>query len=152
VAVLHTDVSLLPRQRKAWAAWNYERSIDAGREHTAVCLHYLIDRLQPLPFSEPVVVTLNPARIPRPDRVIAEFEYAHPVFDQAAIEAQRVLPELQGRQHTWFCGAWAGYGFHEDGLKSGLAAAEALQRSLSMSSSMPPALAPAMTSTMAEAA
>ncbi len=136
VAVLHTDVSLLPRQRKAWAAWNYERSIDAGREHAAVCLHYLIDRLQPLPFTEPVVVTLNPARIPRPDRVIAEFEYAHPVFDQAAIEAQRALPELQGRQHTWFCGAWAGYGFHEDGLKSGLAVAEALQRSLSITPAM----------------
>lgn len=152
VAVLHTDVSLLPRQRKAWAAWNYERSIDAGREHTAVCLHYLIDRLQPLPFSEPVVVTLNPARIPRPDRVIAEFEYAHPVFDQAAIEAQRALPELQGRQHTWFCGAWAGYGFHEDGLKSGLAVAEALQRSLSLSSAMAPQTVLPLPPAMAEAA
>jgi predicted NAD/FAD-binding protein len=123
-AVLHTDAGLLPSRKRAWAAWNYENS--NGTEASGVCLHYLLDRLQPLPFAQPVVVSLNPVREPRPDSVLASFDYAHPVFDLAAVVAQRRLPALQGEQHTWFCGAWAGYGFHEDGLKSGLAAANAV--------------------------
>ncbi len=126
VAVLHTDATLLPRRPKAWAAWNYEHAGDASHESSAVCLHYLINRLQPLPFAQPVVVSLNPVRAPRPDRVLGTYEYAHPVFDLAAIAAQRRVPSLQGQRHTWFCGAWTGYGFHEDGLKSGLAVAETL--------------------------
>jgi predicted NAD/FAD-binding protein len=73
-----------------------------------------------------VVVSLNPVREPRADRVLGRYEYAHPVFDLAAIAAQRRVPSLQGQRHTWFCGAWTGYGFHEDGLKSGLAVAETL--------------------------
>jgi hypothetical protein len=77
-AVLHTDTTLLPRRRSAWAAWNCERAVGAGREDASVCLHYLIDRLQPLPFSTPVVVSLNPARMPRADTVHGEYDYAHP--------------------------------------------------------------------------
>ena len=73
-----------------------------------------------------MVVSLNPLREPAPETVAAEFDYDHPVFDQAAIEAQARLPALQGRRHLWFAGAWAGYGFHEDGLKAGLAAAKGL--------------------------
>ena len=129
-AVLHTDTAVLPRRRLAWAAWNYERAADAGRERSAVCLHYLIDRLQPLPWKTPVVVSLNPNDAPGrridPARVQAEFNYSHPVFDAVAIEAQRRLPQVQGRAHLWFCGAWTRYGFHEDGLMSGLAVAAAL--------------------------
>lgn len=125
-AVLHTDTRLLPRRRAAWAAWNYERASDVGQEDRHVCLHYLINRLQPLPWSQPVVVSLNPLREPDPAQVLAEIDYEHPVFDQAAIDAQGHLPGLQGRRHLWFAGAWAGYGFHEDGLKSGLAAAQGL--------------------------
>jgi len=124
-AVLHTDAGLLPAQRRAWAAWNYERAPDASRESARVCLHYLINRLQPLPFSAPVIVSLNPVREPRPALVHGEYDYAHPVFDLAAIAAQQRVPRLQGRQHTWFCGAWTRYGFHEDGLMSGLAVVEA---------------------------
>ncbi|HET7793306.1 MAG TPA: FAD-dependent oxidoreductase [Rhizobacter sp.] len=127
-AVLHTDTSLLPTRRGAWAAWNYERATDAPREQAAVCLHYLINRLQPLPFTQPVVVSLNPVREPSAASVHGEFDYAHPVFDSAAIAAQQRLPALQGHGNTWFCGAWTRYGFHEDGLMSGLAAAEGLQR------------------------
>jgi predicted NAD/FAD-binding protein len=123
-AVLHTDAALLPRRPKAWAAWNYERAPDLAGEGRAVCLHYLINRLQPLPWSQPVVVSLNPLREPAPSKVLAEFDYDHPIFDQAAIEAQTRLPSLQGQRHLWFAGAWAGYGFHEDGLKSGIAAAQ----------------------------
>ena len=126
-AVLHTDAALLPRRRLAWAAWNYERAPDRSREDAAVCLHYLINRLQPLPWQQPVVVSLNPSRDPDPQRVIGEYDYAHPVFDAAAIAAQRRLGQIQGRSHLWFAGAWTRYGFHEDGLMSGLAVADGLR-------------------------
>jgi predicted NAD/FAD-binding protein len=118
-AVLHTDASVLPKRRKAWAAWNYERASRTAQEQTAVCLHYLLNKLQPLPFTTPVVVSLNPVTPPRADTVLASFDYAHPVFDGPAVAAQAKLPALQGRRRTWFCGAWTRYGFHEDGLMSG---------------------------------
>jgi len=125
-AVLHTDTALLPRRRLAWAAWNYERAADASQEQSRVCLHYLINKLQPLPWRTPVVVSLNPVRPIAAERVIGEFEYSHPVFDTAAVAAQRRLHQIQGVAHTWFCGAWTRYGFHEDGLMSGNAVAAAL--------------------------
>jgi predicted NAD/FAD-binding protein len=118
-AVLHTDASVLPKRRKAWAAWNYERAGSTAQEQTAVCLHYLLNKLQPLPFSTPVVVSLNPVMPPKADAVLASFDYAHPVFDGPAVAAQAQVPSLQGRRRTWFCGAWTRYGFHEDGLMSG---------------------------------
>ena len=126
-AVLHTDTSVLPQRRRAWAAWNYERAASGSREQASVCLHYLINRLQPLPFDTPVLVSLNPVLAPRADSVQGEFHYAHPVFDVAAIAAQKRVPALQGAANTWFCGAWTRYGFHEDGLMSGLAVADALK-------------------------
>lgn len=122
-AVLHTDVSMLPTRRRAWAAWNYERAEVESREHASVCLHYLINRLQPLPFTTPVIVSLNPVREPEPGRVLAEIDYAHPVFDRAAVVAQQHVSALQGLRDTWFCGAWTRYGFHEDALMSGEAVA-----------------------------
>ncbi len=124
-AVLHTDTAVLPQRRKAWAAWNYERGT-GGAEETRVCLHYLLNMLQPVPWEQPLVVSLNPVRPIDPARVIDAFDYAHPVFDLAAIRAQGRMHEIQGRRSTWFAGAWMGYGFHEDGLKAGLAAARAL--------------------------
>lgn len=127
VAVLHTDERVLPERRAAWAAWNYERAADASAEQAHVCLHYLLNRLQPLPFAQPVVVSLNPLRDIDERHVLGRYEYAHPVFDVAAVQAQARLPQLQGQQHTWFCGAWAGYGFHEDGYKAGLAVAQAIK-------------------------
>ena len=129
-AVLHTDTSVLPQRRRAWAAWNYARAADAGREQAAVCLHYLINRLQPLPWQQPVIVSLNPdpAHEPAPGQVLREFDYAHPVFDRAAVAAQRELPTIQGRSHVWFCGAWARYGFHEDGLMSALTVVDGLRQ------------------------
>ncbi len=123
-AVLHSDASALPRRRAAWAAWNYERASDAAREQSQVCLHYLLNQLQPLPFEQPVVVSLNPVR-PIDDRLVhRRFDYSHPVFDLAAMQAQGRIRALQGRQRTWFCGAWCGYGFHEDGLRAGFEAAD----------------------------
>lgn len=125
-AVLHTDASVLPENPRAWAAWNYERAPSADLESASVCLHYLINRLQPLPVSQPVLVSLNPQREINPTQVVGEYAYEHPVFDLAAIRAQAGVPALQGQRHTWFAGAWTGYGFHEDGLKSGLQAARGL--------------------------
>jgi predicted NAD/FAD-binding protein len=125
-AVLHTDRDVLPSRPKAWAAWNYERAPVRAGEEPRVCLHYLINRLQPVPWQQPVVVSLNPIReIPR-HLTIGSYDYAHPVFDLAAIRAQARMPELQGRHDTYYCGAWMGYGFHEDGLKAGLAVARQL--------------------------
>ena len=118
-AVLHTDRALLPRDEKLWSAWNYF----AGRGEPGdqpVGVSYLINKLQPLPFKTPVVVTLNPAREPDPAKVIAEFDYAHPIFDGPAIEAQQRLASVQGDNGIWLAGAWGSYGFHEDGLKSAL--------------------------------
>ncbi len=125
-AVLHTDTSVLPQRESAWAAWNYERAAQHEQESARVCLHYLLNRLQPLPFTQPVVESLNPVRPIDPAKVLAEFEYSHPVFDLAAIRAQSRVPELQGLQHSWYCGAWTAYGFHEDGLQSGETAAQSL--------------------------
>jgi predicted NAD/FAD-binding protein len=126
-AVLHTDPSVLPRQRRAWAAWNYESADRTDGSGQSVCLHYWINRLQPLPFTQPVLVSLNPLRAIDPSQVHASFDYSHPVFDLAAIRAQSGVAALQGQRHTYFCGAWTGYGFHEDGLKSGLRVAALLQ-------------------------
>lgn len=135
-AVLHTDTAVLPKRRKAWAAWNYERARSRPREQAAVCLHYLLNKLQPLPFAQPVIVSLNPVR--EPLQVIGEYDYAHPVFDLAAVQAQGQLPALQGRRNTWYCGAWTGYGFHEDGLKSGLAVARQLLDPAGLAATEPP--------------
>jgi predicted NAD/FAD-binding protein len=121
-AVLHTDRTFLPARTRAWAAWNYHA--EAGGNGMAVS--YLINRLQPLPFTTPVIVTLNPEREPAPGACIGAYEYAHPLFDARAVAAQAQLGAVQGTRRTWYCGAWTGYGFHEDGLKSGMAVAAAL--------------------------
>ncbi len=118
-AILHTDIALLPRRKKVWSAWNYMAAGGQGVERP-VAVSYLINQLQPLPFKTPVVVTLNPHQDPDASKVLARFSYEHPVLDQIASAAQLELPKLQGQQRTWFCGAWSGFGFHEDGLKSAL--------------------------------
>jgi len=125
-AVLHTDASVMPQRKLAWAAWNYERSASAQREQQQVCLHYWINQLQPLPFDQAVIVSLNPLREIDPAQVLGRYAYDHPVFDLAAIAAQRHMAALQGQQRTWYAGAWLGYGFHEDGLRAGQAAARGI--------------------------
>ena len=122
-AVLHTDARLMPRLRKVWSSWNY---LSDGGDEPNVSVTYLLNKLQPLPFRTPLFVTLNPVVEPAADQVIAEFDYEHPIFDARMIAAQRRLPEVQGRRRLWLAGAWTGYGFHEDGLKSGVAVARAL--------------------------
>lgn len=117
VAILHTDRDYLPRREKIWSAWNY---LAVDDKEQSVCVTYLLNRLQNLPFKTPLMVTLNPPKGREPSGEIARYHYTHPVFDQAAIKAQKHLSIIQGKRRTWYCGAWCGYGFHEDGLKSAL--------------------------------
>ena len=129
LAVLHTDSSVLPSHQRAWAAWNYETQSNATNPNSQrVCLHYLLNKLQPLPvgMDTPVLVSLNPLGAIDPAKVIQTFDYDHPVFDSDAIAAQQMLPSIQGKRGVWFAGAWANYGFHEDGFQSGKLAAQAL--------------------------
>ena len=120
--ILHRDTSLMPKRRKAWAAWTHmgysERAGEGG-------VTYWMNELQSLP-GPPLFVSLNPAKAPDPALVIGEWDYEHPVFDRAAVAAQSELWSLQGRRNVWFAGAWFGSGFHEDGLQAGLAVAEQL--------------------------
>jgi predicted NAD/FAD-binding protein len=124
-AVVHGDRGLLPKRRRVWASWNYLAQ-DDGAGSDRVSVSYWMNRLQNLPVSEPVIVSLNPIRDPAPERVFAEFLYRHPQFDQAAIKAQGLMPAIQGVERTWFCGSYCGYGFHEDAVQAGLAVAAAL--------------------------
>ncbi|MEW6123147.1 MAG: FAD-dependent oxidoreductase [Pseudomonadota bacterium] len=123
-AVLHSDAGLMPRRRSAWAAWNY---LSEGRgADRRLSVTYWMNALQGLDPQRPLFVTLNPARPVREESILRTDTYEHPVFNLAALEAQKQLWSLQGRQGLWFCGAYFGAGFHEDGLQSGLAVAEAL--------------------------
>ena len=120
-AVLHSDTSFMPRRRHLWSAWNYLRG-DAGED--ALSLTYWMNKLQPLPTTQNLFVTLNPHREIAPGSIHYEVDYEHPLFDSGAIAAQQDLWQIQGVQRSWFAGAWMGYGFHEDGLQSGLEVAE----------------------------
>jgi len=121
-ATLHTDTTLLPTNRRAWASWNYVRA--AGPTDRATLTYYL-NRLQGFEAEQPVLVTLNRDEAIDPDQVVARFDYAHPVIDQAAVAAQASQRALSARNVS-YCGAYWGYGFHEDGVRSALAVCERL--------------------------
>jgi hypothetical protein len=124
-AVLHSDETLMPRRRRTWSAWNYVgRAGPAGA--AAPTVTYWMNRLQGLADDAPLFVSLNPQRAPDPTKVIRTEIYEHPLFDAAAMRAQKSLWSLQGEGGLWWCGAYFGSGFHEDGLQAGLAVAEAL--------------------------
>jgi predicted NAD/FAD-binding protein len=127
---LHRDPRLMPRRRRAWASWNFLR---AGADASATgdaAVTYWMNALQNIEERFPLFVSLNPPSDPRPELSFAQFVCNHPQFDSAAFAAQKSLAVIQGRRRTWFCGAWTGYGFHEDGLRSGLDVAEALGGSI----------------------
>lgn len=123
-AVLHGDEALMPKRRRAWASWNHIGQRD--RPDAACAVTYWMNRLQGLPEARPFFVTLNPPDALREETVLHEEIYEHPLFDTAALDAQERLWSLQGTRRSWFCGAYFGSGFHEDGLQAGLAVAEAL--------------------------
>jgi predicted NAD/FAD-binding protein len=122
---LHRDESLMPKRKRVWASWNYMSDRDAG-ETRDVTVSYWMNRLQNIDRSRPVFVTLNPFKAPREHLTFARYVYDHPQFDAGALAARKRLAEIQGVNNTWYCGAWMGNGFHEDGLSSGLAVARAL--------------------------
>ncbi|MDO8837318.1 MAG: FAD-dependent oxidoreductase [Parvibaculum sp.] len=122
VAWLHSDPAYMPLNKRVWSSWNYM----GGGAGSPVCVSYWMNRLQPLPTERPLFVTLNPSHDPAPGSVHARIDYDHPVFDTGAFAAQRQLWDIQGVRRTWFCGAYFGSGFHEDGLQAGLAVAEQL--------------------------
>jgi len=124
-AVLHSDARLMPRTRRVWSSWNFIGQA-ADRDEQQLTVTYWMNRLQGIDNRAPLFVTLNPRRQPAPEMVLGRFQYSHPFFDQTALGTQSELWRLQGRRRTWFCGAYFGYGFHEDALQSGLAVAEAL--------------------------
>lgn len=123
-AVLHSDVHLMPQRRRVWSSWNYMSAHHGDDRKLAVT--YWMNRLHGVESPAPLFVTLNPHRKIEPAAVVKRIQYSHPQFDAAALQAQNRLWSLQGRRRTWFCGAYFGAGFHEDGLQAGLAVAEVL--------------------------
>jgi predicted NAD/FAD-binding protein len=125
-AFLHTDSSLMPKNKVAWSAWNYYNSTQESK-NASVAVTYWLNKLQPLPFKTPLFVTLNPPEaIDTQSILLRQFDYAHPQLNDAAYQAQKKLHLIQGNGGVYFAGAWAGYGFHEDGLKAGLRVARLL--------------------------
>jgi len=137
-AVLHSDAKLMPKCRGAWAAWNYVSDRPPGQlrganlcgseptEANDLCLTYWMNRLQSIDLAYPLYETLNPINEPDKELIHGEFEYRHPVLNDKAIAAQPRLEEIQGLNGLFFAGAWTGFGFHEDGLKSAIAVAKTL--------------------------
>lgn len=121
---LHRDEALMPKRKTMWSAWNYMATSREGSDRTGVSVSYWMNKLQGIDHDCPLFITLNPDRAPDPDKVFLRTQYDHPQFDAAALAAQQRLPDVQGKNGIWFAGAWTGYGFHEDGLRSGLEAAE----------------------------
>ena len=122
-ATLHTDASLLPTDRRAWASWNYHR-LEAERDEATLTYH--LNQLQGIDSTTPVLVTLNQDDAIDPEKVLARMDYAHPVLDPAAVRAQGRPREINGARRTWFGGAYWGYGFHEDGVRSAVETCRAL--------------------------
>ena len=137
-AVLHSDARLMPKRRGAWAAWNYVSSSSPKQLRSGnskgmgpdasndLCLTYWMNRLQSIDPAYPLYETLNPTVMPDASLIHGEFQYRHPVFNSRAISAQSRLHNIQGKNGLFFAGAWTGYGFHEDGLKSAIAVAKTL--------------------------
>jgi len=123
---LHRDPRLMPKRKQAWASWNFLRWRRDGTPVNDVAVTYWMNRLQGIDQAKPLFVSLNPPFAPDPELTFGRYHFDHPHYTAAAFAAQRRLGDIQGQRNTWFCGAWTGYGFHEDGLRSGLAVAESL--------------------------
>ena len=130
IVYLHRDVRLMPRRRRAWASWNFLRWQRKEHAQNDLAVTYWMNRLQGIDETKPLFVSLNPPFEPEPALTFGRYVCEHPQYTSGAFAAQKRLGEIQGRRRTWFCGAWTGYGFHEDGLRSGLAVAETLGASV----------------------
>ncbi len=123
---LHRDPRLMPKRKRAWSSWNFLRGEGRGEAGDDVAVTYWMNALQHIDPKKPLFVSLNPPFEPAPEMTFARFTCHHPQFDAGAFAAQARLDSIQGVRRTWFCGAWTGYGFHEDGLRSGLDVAQSL--------------------------
>jgi predicted NAD/FAD-binding protein len=123
--VLHTDESFLPKRRSAWASWNYLHARDEVHDGR-ICGSYWMNLLQGLPGPVNYVVTLNPPRAIAPDKILYQTTYHHPLYTASSVETHALLPQIQNRRGIAWAGAWCGYGFHEDGLRSALNAVQAI--------------------------
>jgi predicted NAD/FAD-binding protein len=134
-AIVHTDTRLLPQRRAAWASWNYRVPSD-GRQAASVT--YDLSRLQGHDSPKPILLTLNPVDTIDPDQVLRELHYDHPAYSVNSVRAQGQWTEINGHRRTYFCGAYWGYGFHEDGVNSALAVARCFGKSLEQLESSEP--------------
>lgn len=128
-AYLHRDLALMPKRKAAWGSWNFLRN--SINIHQPITLTYWMNRLQNLNPAKPIFVTLNPDTLPKPELTFSVTEFAHPQMTAQAVAAQQRLAEIQGQGNIWFCGAWTGYGFHEDGVRSGFEAADRVLKAFS---------------------
>lgn len=124
--ILHRDTGQMPKRRAVWSSWVY--TAETRRPQTAIGVSYWMNRLQNIPERDPLFVTLNPSTPVREEMIYDQTTFRHPVFDAAALAAQRRLREMQGENNTWFAGAWTRHGFHEDGFASAVRIVRALER------------------------
>ena len=123
----YVDIALMPVDKKVWAAWNFIGEAASALDTSAVCVTYWLNRLQHLPpEAPPMFVTLNPRTPPESSTIIRRLSLSHPVFDFASWHAQSLVPSIQNSGGIFYAGAWCGYGFHEDGMRSSVAVLEAL--------------------------
>jgi len=117
---LHSDQLLMPKHKKVWSSWNY---LDDGEKNNNLTVTYWMNKLQKLNTKKNIFVSLNPSRTPQKERIFRTIAYEHPIFNFKTFENQKKIEHIQGRRGIWFCGAYLGYGFHEDGIKSGFGVA-----------------------------
>ena len=121
--ILHNEPALMPKERRTWSSWNF---VSTRRQAEGLCVTYWMNKLQQLNTPKHFFITLNPYVDIAPDKVVTQHEYSHPYFSWDALKTQKNLWAIQGIKRTWYCGSYFGFGFHEDGLQSGLAVAEQL--------------------------
>ena len=114
-SILHSDINFMPKRKSVWSSWNY---ITETGNSGNLSITYWMNELQGINSSKPILLSLNPKILPNPDLIYGQYSYSHPILDNKAIYIQKKLSSIQGKNNLWFCGAWTGFGFHEDGVKS----------------------------------
>ena len=115
ISILHSDINFMPKRKSVWSSWNY---ITETGNSGNLSITYWMNELQGINSSKPILLSLNPKILPNPDLIYGQYSYSHPILDNNAINIQKKLSSIQGKNNLWFCGAWTGFGFHEDGVKS----------------------------------